>query len=268
MPPDVGRQLARGGLLGRDETGRHVGLAVDRVGVEVVGGGVLDVDEDRVVLGGPAPARARAVVVGPDDLVEEALAPEDLVEQQLAVVRLAVVDVEVERALARRAAGAPARAAARGRRGSRRSRRGRRTRTSSRVGVAPALEAGARSPSSSRTTRRACAALAPPGVEGRIDVDQLEGPVGEARKQRRGSRRAGSGRPRGIRSGAARVQGMRELRRSRGTAGVVMGGTPAAGPPRAVAPAAGARRRHRGRRAGALARPSRPARPCWFTPGR
>jgi hypothetical protein len=34
-------------------------------------------------------------------LVEEALAPEDLVEQQLAVVRLAVVDVEVQRPLAR-----------------------------------------------------------------------------------------------------------------------------------------------------------------------
>ena len=53
------------------------------------------------MLGRPAPPGARAVVVGPDDLVEEALAPEDLVEQQLAVVGLAVVDVEVERALAR-----------------------------------------------------------------------------------------------------------------------------------------------------------------------
>ena len=53
------------------------------------------------MLGRPARLRAGAVVVGPDDLVEEALAPEDLVEQQLAVVRLAVVDVEVERALAR-----------------------------------------------------------------------------------------------------------------------------------------------------------------------
>ena len=61
--------------------------------------GVLDVDEDRVVLGRPAAPRAPAVVVGPDDLVQEAAAAEDLVEQQLAVVRLAVVDVEVERAL-------------------------------------------------------------------------------------------------------------------------------------------------------------------------
>ena len=46
--------------------------------------GILDVDEDRVVLGRPAALRARAVVVGPDDLVEEALAAEDLVEQHLA----------------------------------------------------------------------------------------------------------------------------------------------------------------------------------------
>src|SRR5207247_9350198 len=58
-----------------------------------------DVDGDRVVLGGPAALRAAAEVVGPDDLVEEAVAPEDLVEQQLAVVGLAVVDVEVERAV-------------------------------------------------------------------------------------------------------------------------------------------------------------------------
>ena len=46
----------------------------------------------------PAAARLGAVVVGPDQLVEEALAAEQLVEQQLAVVRLAPVDVEVERA--------------------------------------------------------------------------------------------------------------------------------------------------------------------------
>jgi hypothetical protein len=65
--------------------------------VEVVALGVLGVDEDRVVLGGPALLRARAVVVGPADLVEEVLAAEDLVEKELAVVSLAIVDVEVER---------------------------------------------------------------------------------------------------------------------------------------------------------------------------
>src|SRR5262249_21300413 len=40
--------------------------------------------------------RARAVVVSPDDLVEERGATEDLVEEHLAVVHLAIVDVEVE----------------------------------------------------------------------------------------------------------------------------------------------------------------------------
>ena len=93
--------LAALALLGRDEARGHVGLAVDRVGVEQVAAGLLDVDEDRVVLGRPAVARLAAVVVGPDQLVEEALAAEQLVEQQLAVVRLAVVDVEVQRALGR-----------------------------------------------------------------------------------------------------------------------------------------------------------------------
>ena len=63
--------------------------------------GGTDVDEDRVVLGGPPPPRLRAVVVAPDDLVEERFATEDLVEQQLAVVSLAVIDVEVERPVPR-----------------------------------------------------------------------------------------------------------------------------------------------------------------------
>ena len=48
--------------------------------------------------GGPTPLRPAAIVVGPDDLVDEARPAEDAVEQHLAVVRLAVVDVEEERA--------------------------------------------------------------------------------------------------------------------------------------------------------------------------
>jgi len=48
------------------------------------------------VLGRPAALRPGSVVIGPDQLVEETGAAEDLVQQQLAVVRLAVVDVEVE----------------------------------------------------------------------------------------------------------------------------------------------------------------------------
>jgi len=42
--------------------------------------------------------RLAAVVVGPDDFVDEGLAAEDGVEEDLGVVGLAVVDVEEERA--------------------------------------------------------------------------------------------------------------------------------------------------------------------------
>jgi hypothetical protein len=65
----------------------------------VVAARVLDVDEDRVVLGRPAALGAPAVVVGPDDLVEEAAPAEELVEQDLDVVGLARVEVHVERAV-------------------------------------------------------------------------------------------------------------------------------------------------------------------------
>ena len=50
------------------------------------------------MLGGPAFGGARAVVVGPDDFVLEAGAAEDFVEHDLAVVDFAGVDVEEERA--------------------------------------------------------------------------------------------------------------------------------------------------------------------------
>ena len=134
------------------------------------------------MLGRPAPRGARAVVVGPDDLVEEALASEDLVEQQLAVVRLAVVDVEVERALARQQ---PVRVLE--------ARREERevvveavavggARRAARCGSA-GPESRVRSPSSSRTVRSVLRDLRPAGVERRIDVDQLERPVGEAGQQ-------------------------------------------------------------------------------------
>ena len=47
----------------------------------------------------PAPPRPAAVVVRPDDLVDEAFSAEDLVQKNLAVVGLAVVDVEVQGAV-------------------------------------------------------------------------------------------------------------------------------------------------------------------------
>ncbi len=133
------------------------------------------------MLGRPAPARACAVVIRPDDLVEEALATEDLVEQQLAVVGLAIVDVEVQGALA---AQQPASVL--------------QTRSEERqvvvegvvVGglteqaraVAAALKAR---PVAVRVGRRAqrLAGLRLARVERRVDVDQLEGLVGEPREQ-------------------------------------------------------------------------------------
>ena len=92
----IGGPLASGGLLGADQTGGHVRLALDGIGVEMVAAGGAHVDEDRVVLGGPAAPRLRAVVVRPHQLVQERIAAEDLVEQKLAVMGLAVVDVEVQ----------------------------------------------------------------------------------------------------------------------------------------------------------------------------
>ncbi len=91
--------LPRAAFSGSHESRRHVGLAVHRGVVEVVPGWVLHVHEDRVVLRWPLARRPGAVVVGPDDLVEEALAAEERVERDLRVVRLAEVEVQVERAL-------------------------------------------------------------------------------------------------------------------------------------------------------------------------
>ena len=46
----------------------------------------------------PATLGLGAVVVGPDQLVEETLAPEELIKQELYVMRLAVVEMQVQRA--------------------------------------------------------------------------------------------------------------------------------------------------------------------------
>ena len=135
------------------------------------------------MLGGPAAARLGAVVVGPDQLVEEALAAEQLVEQQLAVVRLAVVDVEVQRALGReqpahlaqarleeaevvveRVAVGGLLAAAAWRSGGRRSRCGRRRR-----------------PATVASVRRVCS---PPGVERRVEVGERRAAVRLGAQQR------------------------------------------------------------------------------------
>ncbi len=53
------------------------------------------------MLGRPPALGARAVVVGPHDLVQEALPAEDLVEEHLHVVGFARVDVDVQRPILR-----------------------------------------------------------------------------------------------------------------------------------------------------------------------
>lgn len=69
---------------------------VDVLGVEIVRGRVLHVNQDCVVLGWPFLLGARPVVVSPDDLIEEAFAPKQGVEQDFCVVYFTVVEVQVE----------------------------------------------------------------------------------------------------------------------------------------------------------------------------
>lgn len=99
VPPGVGGEFAAGGFFGTYQPGSHVGDALDGVDVEGVVLGVFGVPEDVIVLGRPFFTRTGAVVVCPDDLVEERLAAKDGVEENFTVVDLAVVDVEVEAAV-------------------------------------------------------------------------------------------------------------------------------------------------------------------------
>ncbi len=99
VPPDISRQFPPLGFFRRHEARCHIGDPLDRLLVEIMMPGVTDVDEDGVVLGGPAVPRAATVVVRPDDFVQEAVTAENLVEEDLAVVGLPVVDMEIERAV-------------------------------------------------------------------------------------------------------------------------------------------------------------------------
>src|SRR4051794_3979738 len=180
VPPRVGRALAAGALLRRDEARGHVRLPVDLGVVEVVLRRVADVDEDRVVLRRPAPPRAPAVVVGPHDLVEEAGPAEQPVERDLDVVRLARVEVDVERAV-------------RGEEAPRLGELGHEERGVVVEGVVElqgALRFGLVAPAGEPDPVAALVgddaqALAPlrvPRVEGRVDVDHVEGAAGQARQ--------------------------------------------------------------------------------------
>ena len=182
VKPHVGGPLAPRGLLGADQARGHVGLALHRVGVEVVRARGAHVGEDRVVLGGPAAARLGAVVIGPDDLVEERVAPEHLVEQELAVVGLAIVDVEVQRAVRGQQLPRP-----------RQARLQEAQVVAERVVVAEALQqAGAVAAAAEAHPggagvgrgRHRAPRLRPAGVERRVDVDEIERARGQALEHR------------------------------------------------------------------------------------
>ena len=53
------------------------------------------------MLGRPAFACARAVVICPDDLVDKAFTPEDLIQKDLAVMHFAVINMEIQAAVGR-----------------------------------------------------------------------------------------------------------------------------------------------------------------------
>src|SRR5690606_17006160 len=99
MPPGIRGALSARRLLRRHQAGRQVRDSLDGVEVERVVPRVLHVEKDVVVLRRPAVPRPPAVIVRPDDLVEERAAPEYLIEQHLAVVHLAIVEMDVQRAV-------------------------------------------------------------------------------------------------------------------------------------------------------------------------
>ncbi len=98
VPPGIRRQLAERGFGLTHQAGRHVRNAVDGILVEGVVFGIFDIQQDVVMLGRPAVFRPAAVVIRPDDLVQEALPPEDGIQQDFAVMHLAVVNVEIQAA--------------------------------------------------------------------------------------------------------------------------------------------------------------------------
>jgi len=97
VPPGVGRQLAARGFLRPDQPRRHVGNALDILDVVGIMLRVFGVPENVIVLGRPFPFGASAVIVGPDDFVQEAGPAKDAVQQDLAIMHFAVVDVKIQR---------------------------------------------------------------------------------------------------------------------------------------------------------------------------
>ncbi len=71
MPPGIGRQFSARGFLFSYQAGSHIWDAIDRVKIKCVLFGIFDVPEDIIMLGWPAVACPAAVIVRPDDLVQE-----------------------------------------------------------------------------------------------------------------------------------------------------------------------------------------------------
>src|SRR5262249_32002196 len=93
VPPHIRRRFAHLRLFLPHKTGRHVWDAVDRAEIERVVAWVEGVPENGVVLGGPAILRTAAVVVSPNDLVDEAVASKEAIQSDLDVVDLAKIEV-------------------------------------------------------------------------------------------------------------------------------------------------------------------------------
>ncbi len=175
VPPDVGGSFAAGGFGGSDHAGGHVGDAVGFFEMEGVEVGVAGVPEDVLVFSGPSSAGACAVVVGPDDLILERGAAEDGVEHDLDVVDFAGVDVDEE------AAGGTEEAMGFGEAGAKEFKVVGKGVVVAGVWVEGGLDAVAAAPEAGAAGgvvadgAHAAALLAAAGVEGWVDVDEVDG---------------------------------------------------------------------------------------------
>ena len=101
MPPHIRGELAARGLLLGHQARSHVRLTVHLNSVEVVATVVLRIHENVIVLGRPAARGLRAVVVCPNQLVNEVLTPKNHVAHDLHVVHFAPIQVQVQSAVLR-----------------------------------------------------------------------------------------------------------------------------------------------------------------------
>ena len=96
VPPGIGWGFSPCRLLGADETGGHIGDAVnivESVGVLVR---VFGIPEDVVMFRRPAPFGPPAVIISPDDFVEEGCPAENPVQQDFAVMHFPAVNMQEE----------------------------------------------------------------------------------------------------------------------------------------------------------------------------